>query len=187
MSKPTSLYQCVDKAVRRNRPRPAPFGIGILSTAEPQVLHRLYSVVEIATHTGFPEMLDGRVKPRSESSCRHPRARDAAHVQAMSRANIPAIDLVMSILSRSVQTISAGGCTLEDAIENIDIGDRPWCVRGKKLQHEAIVTDPADYPGVDCRNAVAKARSVPDRYRLARKAFSHTATYDGASATFSLR
>jgi phosphoribosylaminoimidazolecarboxamide formyltransferase/IMP cyclohydrolase len=166
------------------------FGFGILSTGGTAKLLRDAGipVVEIGDYTGFPEMLDGRVKTL------HPKVhagilarRDLpAHVQATADANIPAIDLVVVNLYPFVETISRAGCTLEEAIENIDIGG-PTMVRAaaKNWQHVAIVTDPADYPALIAEMQSANgAVSAETRFRLARKAFSHTAAYDGAISSY---
>ncbi len=165
-------------------------GIGILSTGGTARLLREAGVpvVEIGDYTGFPEMLDGRVKTL------HPKVhagilarRDLpAHMQAMTGADIPTIDLVIVNLYPFVQTISGAGCTLEEAIENIDIGG-PTMVRAaaKNWQHVVIVTDPDDYPALIAEMQTANgAISVETRYRLARKAFSHTAAYDGAISDY---
>ena len=166
------------------------FGIDILSTGGTAKLLREAGipVVEIGDYTGFPEMLDGRVKTL------HPKVhagilarRDLpAHMQAMSRAGIPTIDLVIVNLYPFVQTIAKAGCTLEEAIENIDIGG-PTMVRAaaKNWQHVAVVTDPADYPALIAEMESANgAISVETRFRLASKAFSHTAAYDGAISNY---
>ena len=165
-------------------------GIGILSTGGTAKLLREAGVpvVEIGDYTGFPEMLDGRVKTL------HPKVhagilarRDLpAHMQAMTRANLATIDLVIVNLYPFVQTISEAGCTLEEAVENIDIGG-PTMVRAaaKNWQHVVIVTDPADYPALVAEMQSANgAISVETRYRLAGKAFSHTAAYDGAISDY---
>ena len=104
----------------------------------------------------------------------------------MAKAGIPAIDLVVVNLYPFVETISSADCTLEDAIENIDIGG-PTMVRAaaKNWQHVAVVTDPADYPALIAEMESANgAISVETRFRLARKAFSHTAAYDGAISNY---
>jgi len=166
------------------------FGMDILSTGGTAKLLREANlpVVEISDYTGFPEMLDGRVKTL------HPKVHAGIlarrnlpeHVQAMGRANIPTIDLVVVNLYPFVQTISRAGCTLEEAIENIDIGG-PAMVRAaaKNWQHVTVVTDPADYAALIAEMKSANgAISVETRYRLARKAFSHTAAYDGAISNY---
>jgi len=143
-------------------------------------------VTEVADYTGFPEMLDGRVKTL------HPKIhggilgrRDLPeHVAAMNRNNIGYIDLVCVNLYPFVATVARPGCTLEDAIENIDIGG-PAMVRSAAKNHAfvTIVTDPADYAAV-VEEMRANGGAVGDRTRfsLAIKAFEHTAAYDGAIA-----
>jgi len=143
-------------------------------------------VTEVADYTGFPEMLDGRVKTL------HPKIhggilgrRDLPeHVAAMNRNNIGYIDLVCVNLYPFVATVARPGCTLEDAIENIDIGG-PAMVRSAAKNHAfvTIVTDPADYSAV-VEEMRANGGAVGDRTRfsLAIKAFEHTAAYDGAIA-----
>ena len=191
MSKRQALISVSDKSGAAEIARVLhSFGIDILSTGGTARLLREANipVVEIGDYTGFPEMLDGRVKTL------HPKVhagilarRDLpAHMQALDQANIPTIDLVIVNLYPFVQTISRAGCTLEEAIENIDIGG-PTMVRAaaKNWQHVAIVTDPADYPVLIAEMQSAKgAISVETRYRLARKAFSHTAAYDGAISNY---
>ena len=191
MSKRQALISVSDKSGAAEIARVLhSFGIDILSTGGTARLLREANipVVEIGDYTGFPEMLDGRVKTL------HPKVhagilarRDLpAHMQALDQANIPTIDLVIVNLYPFVQTISRAGCTLEEAIENIDIGG-PTMVRAaaKNWQHVAIVTDPADYPALIAEMQSAKgAISVETRYRLARKAFSHTAAYDGAISNY---
>lgn len=143
-------------------------------------------VIEVADYTGFPEMLDGRVKTL------HPKIhggilgrRDLPeHVAAMNRNNIGNIDLVCVNLYPFVQTVAKPGCTLEDAIENIDIGG-PAMVRSSAKNHAfvTIVTDPADYAKVvDEMQANGGAVTDKTRFSLAIKAFEHTAAYDGAIA-----
>ncbi len=141
-------------------------------------------VTEIGDYTGFPEMLDGRVKTL------HPKVhggilgrRDVPeHVAALSEHAIPAIDLVVVNLYPFRETVAKPGCTLEEAIENIDIGG-PTLVRAaaKNWEHVGIVVDPDDYATIieELRN---NERSLlrETRFALARKAFSHTAAYDGA-------
>jgi phosphoribosylaminoimidazolecarboxamide formyltransferase/IMP cyclohydrolase len=166
------------------------FGFEILSTGGTAKLLREagIKVTEIGDYTGFPEMLDGRVKTL------HPKVhagilarRDLpAHVEAMAKAGIPAIDLVAVNLYPFVETISRADCSLEQAIENIDIGG-PTMVRAaaKNWQHVAVVTDPADYPALIAEmESASGAISVETRFRLARKAFSHTASYDGAISNY---
>ncbi len=165
-------------------------GVNLISTGGTAKLLRDagLEVTEVADHTGFPEMLDGRVKTL------HPKVhggilarRDvAAHVEAIGKAGIPAIDLVVVNLYPFAQTVARPGCTLEEAIENIDIGG-PAMVRSaaKNHRHVAVVTDPADYPQLlKEMSATGGAIGAETRFRLAQKAFSHTAAYDGAISNY---
>ena len=141
------------------------------------------AVTEVGDYTGFPEMLDGRVKTL------HPKVhggilarRDLpAHVAALEKHSIPPIDLVVVNLYPFRATVARPGCKLDDAIENIDIGG-PTLVRAaaKNWQHVGVVVDPADYPALLSELASGKALSTATRFALARKAFTHTAAYDGA-------
>ena len=164
-------------------------GFGILSTGGTARLlaESAVPVTEVGDYTGFPEMLDGRVKTL------HPKIhagilgrRDlTAHLEAMRKAGIPGIDVVVVNLYPFVQAVSRPGCGFEEAIENIDIGG-PTLVRAaaKNHQHVAIVTDPRDYATVLAELEAAGTLSHPTRFRLACKAFSHTAAYDGAIANY---
>ncbi len=145
-------------------------------------------VTEIADYTGFPEMLDGRVKTL------HPKVhagilarRDVpGHMSALKGAAIPPLDLVVVNLYPFGPTVARPDCTLEEAIENIDIGG-PALVRSaaKNYRHVAVVTDPADYEPLLNEMATADgAVGIEMRFRLAQKAFSHTAAYDGAISNY---
>ena len=168
----------------------AQLGFGILSTGgTARLLQQAgLQVTEVGDYTGFPEMLDGRVKTL------HPKVhggilarRDMpAHIEAIGKAGIPTIDLVVVNLYPFVKTISEPGCTLTEAIENIDIGG-PTMVRAaaKNYQHVAVITDPADYAGLlQELQSAGGTTSLATRFRLARKAFSHTAAYDGAISNY---
>jgi phosphoribosylaminoimidazolecarboxamide formyltransferase / IMP cyclohydrolase len=145
-------------------------------------------VTEIGAYTGFPEMLDGRVKTL------HPKVhagilarRDlAGHRAALAEHAIPTIDLVVVNLYPFRETVARPGCSLEDAIENIDIGG-PTMVRAaaKNYAHVGIVVDPADYAALLAElRENGRALSPTTRFRLAQKAFSHTAAYDGAISNY---
>jgi phosphoribosylaminoimidazolecarboxamide formyltransferase/IMP cyclohydrolase len=166
------------------------FGVALLSTGGTAKLLRDggISVTEVSDHTGFPEMLDGRVKTL------HPKIhggilarRDLpAHADALRGAGITTIDLVVVNLYPFSQTVARANCTLEDAIENIDIGG-PAMVRSaaKNHAHVAVVTDPADYAAILAEmSAAGGAVGETTRFRLAQKAFSHTAAYDGAISNY---
>jgi len=166
------------------------FGVDILSTGGTASMLREagIAVTEVASHTGFPEMLDGRVKTL------HPKIhggilarRDApSHVQAMTQHGIPAIDLVVVNLYPFAQTVARADATLAEAIENIDIGG-PAMIRSaaKNYTDVAVVTDPADY-AVVLRELGSTNGAVGAKLRLAlaKKAFSHTAAYDGAISNY---
>ena len=145
-------------------------------------------VTEIGAYTGFPEMLDGRVKTL------HPKVhagilarRDlATHRAALSEHAIPPIDLVIVNLYPFRETVARPGCSLDDAIENIDIGG-PAMARSaaKNYAHVGVVVDPADYPALlDELRANDVSLSLATRFRLAQKAFAHTAAYDGAVSSY---
>lgn len=168
----------------------AGYGVTLLSTGGTAKLLREsgFKVTEVADYTGFPEMLDGRVKTL------HPRIhagllarRDLPeHAAAMQKAGIAGIDLVVVNLYPFTQTIARPDCPLADAIENIDIGG-PAMVRSaaKNYEHVAVVTDPADYAGLlKEMNSASGALGAETRFRLACKAFSHTAAYDGAISNY---
>ena len=145
-------------------------------------------VTDVSEHTGFPEMLDGRVKTL------HPRVhggilarRDLpAPLQTLADHDIPRIDLVVVNLYPFQQTVARPDCSLEDAIENIDIGG-PAMVRAAAKNHGseaggvAVVTDPDDYPAIVAELQANDGRvSYKTRFSLAAKAFTHTARYDSA-------
>ncbi|HEY1327302.1 MAG TPA: bifunctional phosphoribosylaminoimidazolecarboxamide formyltransferase/IMP cyclohydrolase [Casimicrobiaceae bacterium] len=144
-------------------------------------------VTDVSSYTGFPEMLDGRVKtlhPKVHAGILA-RRDDASHRAALEQHGIPAIDLVVVNLYPFRETIAKPGCTLDDAIENIDIGG-PAMVRAgaKNWQHVGVVVDPRDYEGVLAELAREGALSEATRFALMRKAFAHTAAYDGAVANW---
>ncbi len=141
-------------------------------------------VVDVGSYTGFPEMLDGRVKTL------HPKVhggilarRDVeAHMRMLEQHAIAPIDLVVVNLYPFRETVAKPGCTLEDAVENIDIGG-PAMLRSaaKNWQHVGVVVDPGDYPALADELARNRdALSDGTRFALARKAFAHTSAYDGA-------
>lgn len=165
-------------------------GVEILSTGGTAKLlaQSGVSVIEVGDYTGFPEMMDGRVKTL------HPKVhggilarRDLAeHTKAMREHDIPAIDMVVVNLYPFAATIAKPNVTLDDAIENIDIGG-PTMVRAAAKNHTfvAIVTDAADYSVIE-REMQDNAGALSDttRFGLAKKAFSHTAEYDGMIANY---
>lgn len=105
-------------------------------------------VTEVSDYTGFPEMLDGRVKtlhPKIHAGILSRMDLDA-HRQAIQQVGIDPIELVVVNLYPFVETINRAGCTLADAIENIDIGG-PTLIRAaaKNYQHVTVITEPEDY------------------------------------------
>jgi phosphoribosylaminoimidazolecarboxamide formyltransferase/IMP cyclohydrolase len=143
-------------------------------------------VKQVSEHTGAPEILDGRVKTL------HPKihggllGRDTGPHQAEMAANgITPIDLVIVNLYPFEATIAKPTTTLEEAIENIDIGG-PSMLRSAAKNHErvAVLVDPDDYPIVIAAMRTQTDLTVGQRFALARKAFAHTAAYDGAIAAY---
>ena len=168
----------------------AELGIGLLSTGGTAraLADAGLAVTEVGDYTGFPEMLDGRVKtlhPKVHAGILARRELDA-HRSALATHAIPTIDLVVVNLYPFRETVARPGCTLEDAIENIDIGG-PTMVRAaaKNYAHVGVVVDPADYPALLAElREPGRMLSSATRFRLAQKAFSHTAAYDGAISNY---
>ena len=146
------------------------------------------AVSDVAEVTGFPEMLDGRVKtlhPRIHGGILA-RRDDPSHRDQLGQHHIAPIDLVCVNLYAFEATVARPGCSLEDAIENIDIGG-PCLIRASAKNHAdvAIVTDPVDYAIIlDEMKANAGSVTLVTRRRLAAKAFRLTNTYDGAIAAY---
>ncbi len=144
-------------------------------------------VREVEDLTGFPEMMDGRVKTL------HPKVhggilarRDLSHHRdAMAQHGIEAIDLVVVNLYPFYRTIVKPGVTLDEAIENIDIGG-PAMIRSaaKNAAHVAVVVDPSDYLSIVEQLSSAGEIGQPTRAKLAAKAFRHTAHYDSLIASY---
>ncbi|MDH4273925.1 MAG: bifunctional phosphoribosylaminoimidazolecarboxamide formyltransferase/IMP cyclohydrolase [Gammaproteobacteria bacterium] len=167
----------------------AAMGIDILSTGGTATLLKKegVSVTEVSQYTGFPEMMDGRIKtlhPKVHGGILARRGTDDA---VMAQHGISAIDLVVVNLYPFAQTIARPDCDLAMAIENIDIGG-PTMVRAAAKNHAAVtvVVDPADYDAVIAEIDAQKRVSDATRFRLAAKAFAHTADYDAAIAQYLL-
>ncbi len=172
----------------------AAFGIRLLSTGGTAKLLRDAGLVvtDVSDYTGFPEMLDGRVKtlhPKVHGGILGIRG-NPEHAATMEKHDIPPIDLVVVNLYPFAQTIAKKDCTLTDAIENIDIGG-PTMVRAAAKNHGneqggcAVVTDPEDYAGIIAElQANGGVISYATRFNLAKKAFVHTARYDSAIANW---
>jgi phosphoribosylaminoimidazolecarboxamide formyltransferase/IMP cyclohydrolase len=142
------------------------------------------AVTGVSEHTGFAEIMDGRVKtlhPRVHGGILG-RAQDAA---VMAAQDIPPIDIVVVNLYPFEAVTSDENCSLQDAIENIDIGG-PAMVRAAAKNHArvAVVVDPDDYPVVTDELASTGSVSAATRFALATRAFAHTARYDGLVAAY---
>jgi phosphoribosylaminoimidazolecarboxamide formyltransferase / IMP cyclohydrolase len=168
----------------------AGIGVEILSTGGTARLLRESGVPvrDVAEVTGFPEMMDGRVKTL------HPKIhggilarRDVPeHLAALERHGIPPIDLVVVALYPFEQTVAKAGVTAAEAIEQIDVGG-PAMIRAAAKNHAgvAVVTDPAQYGAVlDELKRNGGALSDATRRRLAQEAFRRTAQYDAAIAAW---
>ena len=164
-------------------------GFSILSTGGTAALlsREGIAATEVSAYTGFPEMLDGRVKtlhPRIHGGLLG-RRDDPKHVAALEKAGIEPIELLVVNLYPFQATVAREDCTLEEAVENIDIGG-PTMLRAaaKNYGSVAAIVDPADYPRVLEELRSKGAVSAETRFALARKAFAHTAAYDGAVANY---
>ncbi|MFZ6692026.1 bifunctional phosphoribosylaminoimidazolecarboxamide formyltransferase/IMP cyclohydrolase [Undibacterium sp. SXout20W] len=145
-------------------------------------------VTEVADYTGFPEMLDGRVKTL------HPKVHGGIlarrdfpeHVAALEKHGIPTIDMVVVNLYPFQQTVAKAECSLEDAIENIDIGG-PTMLRSSAKNHKdvTVIVDPSDYAIVLAEmKSNQNVVSYDTKFTLAKKVFAHTAQYDGAITNY---
>jgi phosphoribosylaminoimidazolecarboxamide formyltransferase/IMP cyclohydrolase len=143
-------------------------------------------VHSISELTGFPEILDGRVKTLHPSVHGGILARRdlPEHMAAIEKAGIATIDLVVVNLYPFVQTVTKSGVSLEDAIENIDIGG-PTMIRSAAKNYESVtvVVDPEDYVWILQRMREGKLDGA-SRMKLAQKAYQHTASYDTAIARY---
>ena len=166
------------------------FNVEILSTGGTAKLlaDNNIPVIEVSDYTGFPEMLDGRVKtlhPKIHGGILGKRD-DEKHLQTMNKSNIPLIDLVVVNLYPFEATISKENCPLSEAIENIDIGG-PAMIRSsaKNYNGVAVVTDASDYKMIeDALKQNDGALNLECRFNLAKKAFEHTAKYDSAISNY---
>jgi phosphoribosylaminoimidazolecarboxamide formyltransferase/IMP cyclohydrolase len=167
----------------------AQLGVELVSTGGTAKLLRDSGipVKDISELTGFPEMLDGRVKtlhPKVHGGILH-RREDSSHRAAVAEHGIPAIDMVVVNLYAFEKTAAKPGVHFEELIENIDIGG-PSMIRSaaKNFQDVAVVTAPADYSAIAEEMAGSGgALSRETKWRLAQKAFATTAAYDSAIAS----
>lgn len=165
-------------------------GVEILSTGGTAAILRQagVTVTDISEYTGFPEMMDGRVKTL------HPKVHggllglrdNPEHVRMMKLHGITPIDMVVVNLYQFEKTVAREGVTLKEAIENIDIGG-PSMLRSaaKNFKFVTVVVDPADY-GVVLKEMEASGgeTTMETRFRLARKVFQLTHAYDGAISRY---
>ena len=144
-------------------------------------------VLDISEYTGFPEMMDGRVKTL------HPKVHggllgrrdNQQDIQMMRIHGIKDINMVVVNLYQFEQTISREGCTLEEAVENIDIGG-PSMLRSaaKNFRYVTVIVDPSDYPQVLKEIRESGQTTLKTRFELAKKVFNHTWQYDRAISDY---
>ncbi|ELY2121075.1 bifunctional phosphoribosylaminoimidazolecarboxamide formyltransferase/IMP cyclohydrolase [Vibrio parahaemolyticus] len=163
-------------------------GVDILSTGGTARLlaEQGIAVTEVSDYTGFPEMMDGRVKtlhPKVHGGVLGRRGQDD---DVMAKHGINPIDMVVVNLYPFAETVAKDGCTLADAVENIDIGG-PTMVRSAAKNHKdvTIVVNASDYDRVIAEmEANDKSLTLETRFDLAIAAFEHTAAYDGMIANY---
>jgi phosphoribosylaminoimidazolecarboxamide formyltransferase/IMP cyclohydrolase len=167
----------------------AELGVQILSTGGTAKLLEKEGVrvTEVSAHTGFPEMLDGRVKtlhPKIHGGILA-RRESREHMAAIDKAGIAPIDLIVVNLYPFEATVADPDCTLDNAVENIDIGG-PAMLRAaaKNYAGVTVLVDPADYAAVLAQIRATGGVAAATRFALAKKVFAHTAGYDGAIANF---
>ena len=169
------------------------FNVEILSTGgtAKKIKDAGVPVTEVSDYTGFPEMLDGRVKTL------HPKIHggilalrdNPEHMKALQLHGIKTIDMIVVNLYPFEKTISREDVTFDEAIENIDIGG-PTMIRAaaKNFQHVVVIVDPADYDIVKKEmqenNGEVNYRT---RLRLAQKVFAHTSRYDSLIAEYLMK
>ena len=166
------------------------YGVEILSTGgtATQLRNGGLQVKDVSDYTGFPEMMGGRIKTL------HPKVhggllaiRDSKeHMESAARHGIEMIDMVVINLYAFEKTVAKAGCTLEDAIENIDIGG-PAMLRAsaKNFRYVSVVTDPGDYASILEELAKTGGKiSEATNFSLAKKVFQTTARYDAAITNY---
>lgn len=166
------------------------FGVEVISTGGTAKLlsENEVNVIQIADYTGFPEILDGRVKtlhPKIHGGILGMRDNEE-HVKTMASHKIEPINMVVVNLYPFEETIAKSDCTLAEAIENIDIGG-PTMLRSaaKNYKHVTVIVDPKDYPRImkemEENNGVI---SEETNFSLAKKVFQLTARYDAAISNY---
>lgn len=164
-------------------------GVEIISTGGTAKTLREQGLIvsDLSAYTGFPEMLDGRVKtlhPKVHGGLLYIRG-NATHEAAVKKHEIKPIDLIVVNLYPFEQTIAKPNVTLEEAIENIDIGG-PAMLRSASKNHESVtvIIDPMDYAEVADQLTAKGNTTLELRRRLAAKVFATTSKYDGAIANY---
>jgi len=168
----------------------AELGVEILSTGgtAKSLREKGITVMEVSDYTGFPEMMEGRVKtlhPKIHGGILGDRSK-GEHLSQMRAQGIKPIDMVVVNLYPFEATVAKEGCTLEDAIENIDIGG-PTLIRAsaKNFKDVTVVVDPEDYARLTHElRENGGVISSKTNFQLAKKAFLHTHHYDGAIARY---
>ena len=165
----------------------AALGIEILSTGGTanKIREAGIEVMDVSEFTGFPEMLDGRVKtlhPKVHGGILNQRA-NATHKAQCKEHGLKNIDLIAVNLYAFEKTVADPDCTLANAIENIDIGGPTMLRASAKNFHDVtVIVDPADYPQVLEEIKQTGNTTLKTRFKLARKVFELTSTYDTAIA-----
>lgn len=160
-------------------------GVEILSTGgtAAKIRESGISVMDVSDFTGFPEMLDGRVKtlhPNVHGGILNQRGNEK-HQQQCKEHGLKNIDLIAVNLYAFEKTVADPNCTLGDAIENIDIGGPTMLRAAAKNFHDVtVIVDPADYPIVLAEMKEQGNTTLKTRFRLAAKVFALTSTYDTA-------
>lgn len=160
-------------------------GVELLSTGgtAKKIREAGIAVKDVSEFTGFPEMLDGRVKtlhPKVHGGILHQRD-NAEHQRQCVEHNLKPIDLIAVNLYAFDKTVADPRCTLADAIENIDIGGPTMLRAAAKNFHDVtVIVDPADYPQVIKEIREQGHTTLKTRFRLAAKVFALTAKYDTA-------
>ena len=163
----------------------AALGVEILSTGgtAKKLREAGLSVMDVSEFTGFPEMLDGRVKtlhPKVHGGILNQRGNDD-HRQQCAKHGLKNIDLIAVNLYAFEKTVANPDCSLADAIENIDIGGPTMLRAAAKNFHDVtVVVDPADYPQVVKEIKEKGNTTMKTRFNLMRKVFALTAAYDTA-------
>lgn len=144
-------------------------------------------VLDISEYTGFPEMMDGRVKtlhPKVHGGLLGRRDNEQ-DIQMMKTHGIKNIELVVVNLYQFEKTVAKEGCTIEEAVENIDIGG-PSMLRSaaKNFRYVTVVVDPSDYPKVLKEITESGSTTLKTRFKLAKKVFDLTWQYDKAISDY---